>query len=77
MPKTKKKFSDPSRATGLGYQAFTSGKKGTADGRYAGARSGATQVNADGTKSASYGGKVISRQRRYKDVRIALGLDPS
>lgn len=57
-----------------GFQSVTSGRQSTSQGRYAGGRQGATQVNADGTKSQSYGGKMISRNQRYRDVRRAFGL---
>ena len=57
-----------------GYQSVTSGRASTKAGRYSGGRQGATQVNADGTKSQSYGGKMISRNQRYRDVRRALGM---
>lgn len=58
----------------VGFQSVTSGRQSTSQGRYAGGRQGATQVNADGTKSQSYGGKMISRNQRYRDVRRALGM---
>lgn len=70
MAKTRKSFKQSYTANGVGYQSATSGKGGS----YNGGRRGFTQVNADGTKKGSYGGRLISRNQQYRDIRAGLGL---
>lgn len=59
----------------VGYQGRTSGRVGqTARGRFSGARAGATMVDTNGNKRASYSGRMITRNQRYRDLRKALGM---
>lgn len=73
MPK-RTSFKQSYTVNGVGYQSATSGKRGTENGRFAGARRGFTSVSNSGAKAGSYGGRLISRQQQYRDVRTGLGL---
>ena len=73
MPK-RTSFKQSYTVNGVGFQSATSGKRGTENGRFAGARRGFTSVGDNGAKAGSYGGRLIARAQQYRDVRAGLGL---